>query len=248
MDLHRKAMEDRMRPTYLCRIVVQDGTDCAEMVSPVQLPVETHRTVYSLTKLEASKETRQYGVVDWWNHTYGFIATSAVDGKVYVHQSDCKQPLATNMIVSFDMEFSEQHKKHRAINCIVTEFPPLRFSLVDMDVLPIRGDSLHDLRAMGCNLPLSNIGNNCIRPMGRYIFVRQHMDESGSVTADSDATDGLKQEEIDAAHSKEGDPVPDAEEGEITSDESKSVTESNPNRFSRKRNRNDSEEDSSDEE
>ena len=94
------------------------------MVAPVSMPVESTRTVYNLSKMEHNRDGRHFGIVSHWNHTYGFIDTFSLDGKIYIHQSDCPQPLEVDAPVWFSAEFSEKHNKYRAFNCEVK--PSLR--------------------------------------------------------------------------------------------------------------------------
>lgn len=161
-------VKKRMQPTFLCRMIVHDGVTCAEMVSPVNVPVESHRTIY---ELERHLELRYFGRISFWSYTYGFIKME--DGtQVYVHQMDCKDGLQVDTLLQFDLDFVWEYGRWRAYNCVVVAHVPHIYDIGDTHVIPTLGNSLHDLRSMGCHLPLGTIGGDCIRPHGRYIFVR----------------------------------------------------------------------------
>ena len=164
------SVHERMRPTFLCRVITQDGTSCAEMVSPVNIPVESPRVVY---ELEQQEPAQYFGRITYWSFTYGFIRLK--DGtQVYIHQSDCADTLFVGALMRFDLEHTTEHDKFRAVNCtLVSMLPPDIYVIGDTPVIPTLGNSLHDLKSMGCSLPLGTIGSDCIRPFGRYIFVRK---------------------------------------------------------------------------
>ena len=88
------SVHERMRPTFLCRVITQDGTSCAEMVSPVNIPVESPRVVY---ELEQQEPAQYFGRITYWSFTYGFIRLK--DGtNVYIHQSDCADTLSVGAL------------------------------------------------------------------------------------------------------------------------------------------------------
>ena len=160
---------ERMTPTFLCRLVQQDGIAYAEMVSPVNIPVESPRTVYELKR---HGYLQYFGRITFWSFTYGFI--QLLDGtQVYIHQSDCSEPLDVDTLLRFDLEHTAVHDRFKAYNCTVVDTVPHMYIIGDTPVLPTLGNSLHDLRAMGCTFSLGTFGPNCIRPYGRYIFVRE---------------------------------------------------------------------------
>ena len=230
---------ERMRPIFLCRLVQQDGIACAEMVSPVSIPVESPRTVYELKRHE---NLHYFGRIAFWSFTYGFI--QLLDGtRVYIHQSDCSEALDVGTLLRFELEHVAAHDRFKAYNCTVIDIVPHVYIVGETPVLPTLGNSLHDLRAMGCNFPLGTCDQHCIRPYGRYIFVRDLVECKKTASSPSQADSLGKQtptrpSSTSECASSENENV--TEPGEIVSDVVVSEPVGTAGRFERKRCRDDS--------